>query len=73
LLTKQEAAAYCGMSPATFHAICPVEPIRFSERTIRFDRVALDDWIDGLKPKAASDKTIDEWIEGMDVATKRRK
>jgi predicted DNA-binding transcriptional regulator AlpA len=73
LLTKQGAAAYCGMSPATFDAICPVKPIRFSERTIRFDRVALDRWIDGLSPKATPDKTVDEWIDQMVVPTKRRK
>jgi hypothetical protein len=50
-----------------------VEPIRLSERTIRFDRVALDEWIDGLSPKTTSEKTVDDWIDAMEVRTNRRK
>ncbi|MDB5652338.1 MAG: hypothetical protein JWL62_3858 [Hyphomicrobiales bacterium] len=32
LLTKQDASRYCGMGVQTFERLCPVVPIRFTER-----------------------------------------
>lgn len=61
LLTKAEAAAYCGMSPATFHRLCPVQPVRFSERLVRFDLFDIDAWIDAFKGPAKNAET--DWLE----------
>jgi hypothetical protein len=50
LLTRQEAAAYCGVSVPTFEGICPVKAIALGngKRLERFDRVSLDGWIESL-------------------------
>ncbi len=50
LLTRQEAAAYCGVSIPTFEGICPIKAIALGngKRLERFDRVLLDGWIDSL-------------------------
>jgi hypothetical protein len=48
LLLKQQAAAYCGVCSAVFEKACPVKPIRLLNRIPRWDRFALDAWIDGL-------------------------
>ena len=50
LLTLTDAAAYCGVSSATFRAICPLAPIALGpgKRLERFDRARLDEWIDQL-------------------------
>jgi hypothetical protein len=50
LLTKQQAAAYCGVSVPTFDGICPVKAIALGigKRLERFDRFSLDGWIDSL-------------------------
>lgn len=50
LLTRQEAAAYCGVSVPTFDGVCPVEAIALGngKRLERFDRISLDRWIDSL-------------------------
>lgn len=50
LLTRAEAAAYCGLSLSAFSTLCPVRPIALGndKRLERFDVVALNEWIDGL-------------------------
>lgn len=50
LLTRQQAAAYCGVSVSTFVGACPVKPIALGhgKRLERFDRLFLDKWIDSL-------------------------
>jgi hypothetical protein len=48
LLNQQEAASYCGICVAVFKSACPVEPLLIAGRIQRWDRVALDRWIDGL-------------------------
>lgn len=50
LLTKHQAAAYCGLSSPTFCERCPVEPVALGEgeRLKRWDIRALDRWIDSL-------------------------
>ena len=52
LLTRQEAAVYCGVSVPTFEGICPVKAIALGngKRLERFDRVSLDGWISSLAP-----------------------
>jgi hypothetical protein len=66
LLTKAEAAAYCGVAVATFSTLCPVRPIALGadKRLERYDIVALNEWVDGLGgclPKRGRD-----WLEMMD-------
>jgi hypothetical protein len=59
LLTKKEAASYCGTSVATFGRMCPVRPIALqfgNPRLLRYDLKDLDAWIDSLKN---SDKAQD--------------
>lgn len=60
LLTREQAADYCGVSVPTFAAVCPVAPIAMGhgKRMERFDVQALDAWITGLRgdaPPAATD------------------
>ncbi len=66
LLTKAEAAAYCGIGTATFEAHCPVRPIALgqSKRLERFDRVALNKWIDRLADD--DDAVSRDWLAEMD-------
>jgi hypothetical protein len=51
LLTRVQAAAYCGVSITTLTAVCPVKPIALGEskRLERYDICDLDDWIDSLR------------------------
>jgi hypothetical protein len=46
LLTQGQAAAYCGVCAEVFKKACPVKPINLLERVPRYDRHALDRWID---------------------------
>ena len=50
LLTRQQAAAYCGVSVPTFSEICPTKAIALGtgKRLERFDRISLDRWISSL-------------------------
>ena len=48
LLKKQEAAAYCGVCVSIFDKACPVQPIALLDRIPRYDRYAIDAWINGL-------------------------
>lgn len=48
LLIKTDAAAYCGVSLGVFDKACPVQPVRLLDRIPRYDRFALDRWIDSL-------------------------
>jgi hypothetical protein len=48
MLSKEQAAAYCGVSPPVFEQACPVKPIQLLERILRYDRFALDQWMNSL-------------------------
>lgn len=52
LLTQAQAAAYCGLCAENFKKACPVQPIALLDRIPRYDRHALDVWIDGLTKSA---------------------
>jgi len=56
LLLKQQAAAYCGVCPSVFEKACPVQPIQLLDRIPRWDRFALDAWIDGLTKSPVIDE-----------------
>lgn len=48
LLTQGQAASYCGVCVDTFKKVCPVPPVSLLGRIPRYDRRALDRWIDSL-------------------------
>lgn len=62
LLTRQEAAAYCGVSVPTFDGVCPVKAIALGngKRLERFDRITLDGWIDSLALNGR--ETSKDWL-----------
>jgi hypothetical protein len=67
LLTRAQAASYCGISVTTFSALCPVQPIALGKdkRLERFDVVALDNWIDRISTAGASCGR--DWLAAMDA------
>lgn len=67
LLTREQAAAYCGVSLRTFIGLCPVRPVALgpSKRLERYDLRALDQWIDTLAGyKATFGK---DWLATLDI------
>lgn len=54
MLTRQEAAAYCGLSAPKFERTCPVKSVIFDSGDRRFDVQDLDRWLDGLKDVSVS-------------------
>jgi hypothetical protein len=76
LMTRQQAASYCGISVATFSANCPVAPVALGEgkRLERYDVRALDAWIDNLREMTDSMKNQRSWlglVEKPDVSRSR--
>ena len=67
LMTKAEAAAYCGLSIRAFAMLCPVRPVALGadRRLERYDIVALDEWIDRLGGPGS--KCGRDWLEMMDA------
>ena len=62
LLTRQQAAAYCGVSVGTFNHVCRVRPVALGAgaRMERFDIVEIDKWISNFHVK--KDKNEVDWI-----------
>jgi hypothetical protein len=69
LLTKAQAASYCGMGIESFTVNCEVKPIRVRSgaRGLRWDIQDLDKWIDRLKENSSTDseKNVD-WLAKFD-------
>jgi hypothetical protein len=66
LLTRDQAAIYCGVSVPTLTVICPVKPIALgnNKRLVRYDVHRLDEWIDTLSQEGAvRDK---DWLAALD-------
>lgn len=59
MLSKAEAAHYCGMVSKRFEIDCPVLPIRFPNGEHRWDTRDLDHWIDNLKEVSNQTETAD--------------
>ena len=55
MLTKEQAAAYCGLSAATFAGLCPIAAVLLGPdaRLARRDVRALDVWLDSMSPAEA--------------------
>jgi hypothetical protein len=64
LLTKKEAAAYCGVSVPTFSKACPVTPAELYAGLKRYDRRQLDAWIDTVS-KGSGGSSFDEALDQL--------
>lgn len=71
LLSKDEAASYCGLSVPTFVSACPVIPIKIRTRVL-YDRRALDTWVDSLAPDRPQSRTVDEIVGRLEHAHARQ-
>lgn len=68
LLTQSQAATYCGICAEVFKRACPVKPVNLLERIPRYDRQALDRWIDSLnniRPIDTDDDLAGMWNAGQ--------
>lgn len=67
LLTKTQAARYCGLSVPTFGSVCPVRAIALGVgvRMERYDVIELDSWIDGLRNDGRPVRTADALLEAL--------
>lgn len=67
LLTRQQAAAFIGVSEPTFMLVCPVRPIALGpgKRLERYDVRALDAWIDNLSQRDSTVRT--DWLAVLDA------
>lgn len=72
LLTRAQAAVYCGVSIPVFSTQCPVRPIALgpSKRLERYDIVALNRWIDEMSGEGPS--TPKNWLSLLDSDNERR-
>lgn len=68
-LNSRQAADYLGVSPNVFRRECPVPGVRIGDN-VRWDRKALDRWLDGLT-KTEANLSGDEWLGMMDDAEAR--
>jgi hypothetical protein len=66
MLTRQQAATYCGVSVPTFMLVCPVSPVALGEgkRLERYDIRSLDAWLDKLGNDRAS--LNNDWLAKWD-------
>ncbi|MGB8892714.1 MAG: hypothetical protein WCD13_00085 [Pseudolabrys sp.] len=76
MLTRQQAATYCGVSVPTFMVVCPISPVALGEgkRLERYDIRSLDEWLDKLsKDGASSNDWLAKWdFEHGDRSRERR-
>ena len=72
LLSRAEAAAYCGVSVPTFTLICPIPPVALGKgkRLERYDIRSLDEWLDKLGNDGAS--LNNDWLAKLDSKNDRR-
>lgn len=72
LLTKQEAAAYCGVSVNTLIAHVRISPVNIGN-CVRYDIRDLDRWIDARANSAPVETmTGDEWLDRLDEVSVAR-
>jgi hypothetical protein len=62
LLSRDAAAAYCGLSPETFETVIPVQPISLAARRRLWDIKALDRWLDQQSGLAEPHTPAAEWL-----------
>jgi hypothetical protein len=71
LLNIEDAAAYCGVSPALFERHVRVLPLRIGRRKL-WDRRAIDIWIDRQQENPSS-FAPDDWLRKLDEHEERQK
>ena len=64
LLTRDEAASYCGVSVNTFVAHVKVQPVKIGH-SVRYDRRVLDQW--AANQNRSEPLTGDDWLERIDA------
>ena len=66
LVTRQQAAAYCGISVPTFMLVCPISPVALGKgkRMERYDMRSVDAWLDKLDNDGAS--LNNDWLAKWD-------
>lgn len=62
LLSRDAAAAYCGMSPDSFEMAVPVRPVNLNVRRRLWDVKALDRWLDHQSGLVEALPSPDEWL-----------
>jgi len=65
LLSREQAATYCGVSAPTFISECPVTPIKIRTRVL-YDRRSLDRWLDSLSADEAKSLSREKWLALLD-------
>ncbi len=68
LLTKKQAASYCGVSVGTFDQVVNVQAIELQEgrdKLRRFDIIDLNNWIEGRKYQHAQPIGIDKLLSSL--------
>lgn len=70
LLSREQAASYCGVSPNFFDAHVAIPATMIGTRKL-YDRHALDRWIDALSDGTINSSSI--WLDKLDAdRTKER-
>jgi predicted DNA-binding transcriptional regulator AlpA len=64
LLNIEDAAAYCGISPALFERHVRVSPIKLGRRKV-WDMRAIDLWID-RQQRSPTPSASDDWLRFLD-------
>jgi hypothetical protein len=59
LLSKAEAAIFCGVPERHLNKLCPVKPVMLGDNKLRYDLRDLEKWIDSIK--------FDSEIEDVDA------
>jgi hypothetical protein len=65
LLSREAAAAYCGVGPETFEQRVGVTPLKCFGNRILYDRVALDLWLDQQSGLPAPGATGIDWSQRL--------
>lgn len=65
LLSREQAATYCGLSVPTFEAQCPVPSLRIRSRVL-YDRHRIDRWLDSLSPDSPKSGSGQDWGAKLD-------
>ena len=73
LLTREQAAQYCGISLPTFLRLSPIPAVSLGHgrRLDRYDLRGLDEWIDKLSTSCGEESDID-WLSQIGGENVRR-
>ncbi len=71
----EQVCAYLAISPDTFRRICSVAPVELGVRLLRWRRLDIDAWAEGLPPKMGAPREQDmaDTIIPSDLASEERR